>query len=485
MSVKNTNQYPNTIEDNIGYKDDFKSQKHPDYSEHFNSRLGFILISAGCAIGLGNVWRFPYIVGKNGGAIFVLIYLVFLVILGLPIMTTEFAVGRASQRTSIKSFNVLQHKPKQKWPVIGYAAMVGCYLLLSYYTMIAGWMLNYVASFAAGDFWKSSISSEELFSQLLADPTRMFIWTFIVLFITALICRLGFKKGVESVTKAMMSLLFVILILLAIRSLSLPNAVQGLKFYLVPNWSNVQKVGLANVIFDAMMQAFFTLSLGVGAMAIFGSRIGKDHRLFGESLNIGLLDTVVAMLSGLIIFPATAAFNIQTGEGPGLIFVTLPKVFVAMKGGRLFGVFFFVFMSFAALSTLIAVFENILSCFRDIFPISRRASIWINFAIILALNLPNIWSFNILSHIQPLGANSNLMDLSDFLVSSNFLPLGSVGYLLFCMSKRGWGHENFYNEVNQGKGVRLQHWTRAYMTYVLPAIVLFIWAMGYVSLFRK
>lgn len=451
--------------------------------ERFESRLGFILISAGCAIGLGNIWRFPYIVGKNGGAIFVLIYLFFLLIIGLPIMTAEFAVGRASQSTSIKSFNYLQKNDRQKWPIIGYAAMLGCYLLLSYYTMIAGWLLDYMAGFAAGRFTSSGLASEDIFGQLLQDPLRMFAWTFLILLVTALVCRLGFNKGVEKITKLMMSILLIILLILSVRSLSLPGAMQGVRFYLVPNLENFYQAGPVNVVVDAMMQAFFTLSLGVGAMAIFGSRIGKGHRLFGESLNIGALDTLVAFLSGLIIFPAAAAFNVEPGEGPGLIFVALPKIFIAMPGGNLFAVLFFIFMTFAALSTLIAVLENILSCFQDIFRVSRKVSLWINFTIILLLNIPNILGFNLWSGWQPLGPGSNIMGLADFLVSSNFLPLGSVGYLVFCMTRRGWGSENFYREVNQGKGAALPTWTRIYMTYVLPAIVLVIWLLGYLKLF--
>lgn len=451
--------------------------------ERFESRLGFILISAGCAIGLGNIWRFPYIVGKNGGAIFVLIYLFFLLIIGLPIMTAEFAVGRASQSTSVKSFNVLQKSQRQKWPIIGYAAMLGCYLLLSYYTMIAGWLLDYMAGFATGRFIGSGSTSEDLFAQLLQDPLRMFAWTFIILFVTALVCGLGFNKGVEKITKLMMSLLLVILLILGVRSLTLPGAMTGVQFYLVPNLDNFYRAGPLNVVVDAMMQAFFTLSLGVGAMAIFGSRIGKEHSLFGESLNIGTLDTLVAFLSGLIIFPAAAAYNVEPGEGPGLIFVALPKIFMAMPGGRLFAVLFFVFMTFAALSTLIAVLENILSCFQDVFKTSRQASLWINFTVILLLNVPNILGFNILSGWQPLGEGSNIMGFADFLVSSNFLPLGSVGYLIFCMTKRGWGSENFYGEVNQGKGAVLPKWTRIYMTFILPVIVLVIWLLGYIKLF--
>ncbi len=454
-------------------------------NESFSSRIGFVLVSAGCAIGLGNVWRFPFIVGKNGGALFVLIYLAFLVILGMPIMTAEFAVGRASQATAVRSFNILQKKPGQKWPLIGMMAVVGCYVLLSFYVAICGWMMAYIFKMATGQFVASGIDTGGIFTTMLSQPGPMLWWTFVTLAITVIICYIGFQKGVERITTVMMSLLFVILIVLAIRSLSLPNAVEGLKFYLVPNIDNFMTIGWQTVVFEAMNQAFFTLSLGISCMAIFGSRIDKSRRLLGESVYIGILDTTVAFMAGLIIFPAAASFGISSDQGPSLIFVTIPKIFNQMPMGTLWGSLFFVFMSFAALSTVIAVFENIISCSMDVFSLSRRKSILINGVLLFVISVPCILGFNLWSHLQPLGVGTTIMDLEDFIVSANILPLGSLGYLLFAVSNKGWGFDNFQNEANMGKGLKLPTWTKPYLRFVLPSLILFIFIMGYVAMFSK
>ncbi|NLN98373.1 MAG: sodium-dependent transporter [Eubacteriaceae bacterium] len=452
-------------------------------NENFSSRIGFILVSAGCAIGLGNVWRFPFIVGKNGGALFVLIYLVFLVILGMPIMTAEFAVGRASQATAVQSFKILQKDPGQKWSVIGKMAVVGCYVLLSFYISVCGWMMAYIAKMASGQFAAANIDTGAIFGTMLSQPVTMLWWAFATLAITVTVCYIGFQKGVERITTVLMSLLFVVMIVLMVRSLSLPNAVEGLKFYLVPNVDNFMAIGWKTVVFEAMNQAFFTLSLGISCMAIFGSRIDQSRSLLGESIHIGLLDTTVAFMAGLIIFPAAASFGIDTDQGPSLIFVTIPKIFNQMSMGSLWGSLFFVFMSFAALSTVIAVFENIISCSMDIFSFSRRKSILINGAILLIISLPCILGFNVWSHIQPLGPGSTILDLEDFIVSANILPLGSLGYLLFAVTNKGWGFESFQKEANTGAGQKLPSWTKPYLRFVLPGLILFIFAMGYVAMF--
>ncbi len=447
-----------------------------NHNERFSSRLAFLLLSAGCAIGLGNVWRFPYIVGKNGGAIFVIIYLVFLFILGIPIMITELAVGRASQTSSVKSFKVLAPNGKKSWRGIGYLALAGNYLLLSYYTVITGWILYYVYLFA-----KSSSmidDSAALFSDLLTQPSTMILWTVVVLAICAAICCLGFRGGVERITKYLMVLLFLIMVALAIKSLSLPGAVRGIKFYLVPDWQKFNEVGWLNVTVDAMMQAFFTLSLGVGAIAIFGSRIGKDRSLLNEAIHISALDTLIAITAGLIIFPAAATYNIEPGYGPSLIFITLPKIFTEMGNSQIFGTAFFIFMFFAALSTLIAVFENIITCCRDWLKISRSTSILINFVFIILLTIPNALGYNLWSGIHLLGSESTVLDFSDFLVSSNILPLGSLGYLCFSISRSGWGRDNFFAEVNTGRGLKVPVLMQKYMRLVLPFIVLAIWLLS-------
>ena len=453
--------------------------------EKFSSRLGFILISAGCAVGLGNVWRFPYITGKYGGAAFVLIYLVFLVILGLPIMVMEFSVGRASQKSAARSFHVLEPKGS-KWHFMAILAIAGNYLLMMFYTTVGGWMLAYVIKMIRGEF--TGLTPDEVggvFNGMLGQPGYMTFWMIVTVIIGFLVCSLGLQKGVERVTKFMMASLFVILIILCIRSVTLPGAAEGVRFYLIPDFHKITEYGLFEVVFAAMGQAFFTLSLGIGAMAIFGSYIAKEHTLTGESIRICTLDTIVALLAGLIIFPACFAFQVNPGEGPGLVFVTLPNIFNQMAGGRIFGTLFFIFMSFAALSTIIAVFENILSFSIDLFGWTRKKAVAVNFVAILLLSLPCVFGFNIWSAIAPLGAGSTIQDLEDFIVSNNLLPLGSLGYLLFCTSRYGWGWKSFIKEADSGKGVKFPQWSRIYVSFILPAIVLFIFIMGYVQKFVK
>lgn len=447
--------------------------------ERFSSRLGFILISAGCAIGLGNVWRFPYITGKYGGAAFVLIYLIFLIILGMPIMAMEFAVGRASRKSAARSFHVLEPKGT-KWHIEGYLAMLGNYMLMMFYTTVGGWMISYIFKMASGSF--QGLAPDQVggvFNDMLASPGSMTFWMVVAVLLAFGICSMGLQNGVERITKIMMSFLLIILIVLCIRSVTLPGASAGLQFYLIPDFGKIVENGLGEVIFAAMGQAFFTLSLGIGAMAIFGSYISRDRTLMGESVNICILDTIVALMAGLVIFPACFAFGVDPGEGPGLVFVTLPNIFNQMAAGRLWGTLFFIFMSFAALSTIIAVFENIISFGIDLWGWTRKKSVAVNLILILVLSLPCVLGFNVWSGIAPLGAGSTIQDLEDFIVSNNLLPLGSLLYLLFCTSRYGWGWDNFIAEADAGKGIKFPKWARFYVSYILPLIVLFILVMGY------
>lgn len=454
--------------------------------ERFSSRLGFILISAGCAVGLGNVWRFPYITGQYGGAAFVLFYLLFLVILGLPIMVMEFAVGRASQKSAARSFHVLEPKGS-KWHLEGYACMAGNYLLMMFYTTVGGWMIAYVFKMMFGEFQGLDADGVgAVFNGMLGQPGYMTSWMIVVVLLSFFICSLGLQNGVERITKVMMSCLFVILLILCIRSVTLPGAMEGIRFYLIPDFGKMAENGLGEAVFAAMGQAFFTLSLGIGAMAIFGSYISRDRSLTGETVNICVLDTLVALLAGLIIFPSCSAFGVDPGQGPGLVFVTLPNVFNQMAGGRLFGTLFFVFMTFAALSTIVAVFENIISFSIDLFGFRRKKAVWINVIAIVVLSMPCVLGFNAWSSFAPLGAGSTIQDLEDFIVSNNLLPLGSMVYLLFCTSRYGWGWKNFTAEADAGKGLKFPKWSRVYVSYILPVIVLFIFVMGYYQkFFRK
>lgn len=451
--------------------------------EKFSSRLGFLLISAGCAIGLGNVWRFPYIAGKYGGAAFVLLYLVFLLALGLPIMVMELSVGRASQRSIATSFDRLEPKGS-KFHLHKYSAVAGNYLLMLFYTTIAGWMLIYCKKFLKGEF--SSADAEQvtnIFTNMQASPYTMTIAMAIIVTGCFAVCSFGLKNGVEKITKFMMLCLLAIMVVLAVHSVTMPGASEGLKFYLYPDFSKLTEHGLFNAVFDAMGQAFFTLSIGMGSIAIFGSYIDKTHSLTGEAVRITLLDTGVALIAGLIIFPACFTFGVQPDSGPNLIFVTLPNVFSSMPGGQIWGFMFFVFLLFAALSTVIAVFENLISYWIDLKGWSRRKTVLINWIIVLVFSMPCVLGFNLLSGVQPLGAGSTIMDLEDFIISNNILPLGSLIYLLFCTRCYGWGWDNFLKEANSGKGLSFPKGIRFYVTYILPLIVLFIFIQGYISKF--
>lgn len=451
--------------------------------EKFGSRLGFILISAGCAIGLGNVWRFPYITGKYGGAAFVLIYLVFLVLLGLPIMVMEFAVGRASQASVAMSFDRLEPLGT-KWHWYKWFGMAGNYLLMMFYTTIGGWILLYVFKMAGGEFeGKNADEIAGVFGNLMEKPGLMTICMIVVVAVCFGIVCMGLQKGVEKITKKMMILLLALMVILAIRSATLPGAGEGIRFYLLPDFKKAAESGMKEVIFAAMGQSFFTLSLGIGAIAIFGSYIDKKRRLTGEAVCVTVLDTCVALIAGMIIFPACFAFGVQPDSGPSLIFITLPNIFNSMSGGRIWGTLFFLCMLFAAASTVIAVFENIIAFAMDLTNCSRAKAVVINLIAIVILSLPCILGFNVLSGFQPLGAGSNVLDLEDFIVSNNLLPLGSLVYLLFCTSRYGWGWKKFCEEANAGEGIKFPKWTRIYVSYILPLIVLFIFVQGYWSKF--
>ena len=451
--------------------------------EKFGSRLGFILISAGCAIGLGNVWRFPYITGKYGGAAFVLIYLVFLVLLGLPIMVMEFAVGRASQASVAMSFDRLEPLGT-KWHWYKWFGMAGNYILMMFYTTIGGWILLYVFKMAGGEFeGKNADEIAGVFGNLMEKPGLMTICMILVVAVCFGIVCMGLQKGVEKITKKMMILLLALMVILAIRSATLPGAGEGIRFYLLPDFKKAAESGLKEVIFAAMGQSFFTLSLGIGAIAIFGSYIDKKRRLTGEAVCVTVLDTCVALIAGMIIFPACFAFGVQPDSGPSLIFITLPNIFNSMSGGRIWGTLFFLCMLFAAASTVIAVFENIIAFAMDLTNCSRAKAVVINLIAIVILSLPCILGFNVLSGFQPLGAGSNVLDLEDFIVSNNLLPLGSLVYLLFCTSRYGWGWKKFCEEANAGEGIKFPKWTRIYVSYILPLIVLFIFVQGYWSKF--
>ncbi len=451
--------------------------------ERLGSRLGFILLSAGCAIGIGNVWKFPYMVGQNGGGVFVLLYLFFLIILGIPVMTIEFSLGRASQKSPVRLYQQLEPKGS-KWHYHGYVAMAGNYLLMMFYTSVAGWMIQYFLALASGKFEGLSAQQVgEAFEAVCANPGTMVGFMALVVVLGFFVCSFGLQKGLERVTKYMMIALLIIMVILAVNSFTMDGAKEGLSFYLKPDLGKMQEIGILRVVVGAMTQAFFTLSLGIGAMAIFGSYIGKERSLLGESVNVAILDTFVALVSGLIIFPACFTYNVEVGAGPSLIFVTLPNVFNHMSMGNLWGALFFVFMTFAALSTVLAVFENILSCCMDLFGWSRKKACFINGVLLLILSLPCALGFNVLSGIHPLGGSSNFLDLEDFLVSNLILPVGSLIFVLFAVGKRGWGWKRFMAEANAGRGLKVKNWMRGYMTYVLPVIILAILIIGLVTYF--
>lgn len=446
--------------------------------ESFKSRLGFLLVSAGCAIGIGNVWRFPYVTGQNGGGIFVLFYLIFLVIMGLPVLTMELAVGRASRKSAVLGYKELEKKGS-KWHIHGWVAIFGCCMLMMYYTTVSGWMVTYFFKFLTGSF-KSGMTTEDTaqaFSNLLGDPKQMAFWMILTVVVGFLVCSRGLQNGLEKISKFMMTALLLLIVVLAVHSLTLSNAAAGVKFYLVPNTEAVAAVGLKNVITAAMNQAFFTLSLGVAAMEIFGSYMGKDHTLAGEGVRICALDTFVAIMAGLIIFPACFSYNVEVNAGPSLIFITLPNVFINMSGGRIWGSLFFLFMTFASFSTVIAVFENIMSFCMDMFGWSRNKAALINCIVILIASLPCVLGYNVWSNLHLIGGR-DVLDSEDFIVSNLLLPIGSLIYLLFCVTKWGWGFEKYCEEANTGDGIKISRKLRPYFQFILPILIVFILIQG-------
>ena len=445
--------------------------------EKLKSRLGFILISAGCAIGIGNVWKFAYMAGQGGGGFFVLLYLLFLVMLGIPIMSMEFAVGRASQKSPAQAYKALE-KAGQKWHIHGYIALIGNYLLMMFYTTVAGWMLYYFYLTSTGKFVGLNTDGvANVFSEMLQKPVTMTICMLIIVVVGFFICSIGLQNGLEKVTKVMMVALLAIMVILAINSFFMKGAKEGLSFYLIPSIERAKAAGIGNTAVGAMNQAFFTLSIGIGAMAIFGSYIGKERKLTGEAISITILDTFVAIVAGLIIFPACFAFGVDPGEGPGLVFVTLPNVFNAMAGGRIWGTFFFLFMTFASFSTIIAVFENIMSFCMDMFGWNRKKAALVNCVIILIASMPCVLGYNVWSDLHLIGGR-DVLDSEDFIVSNLLLPGGSLIYLLFCVTKWGWGFDNYLEEANTGKGLKIAKGLKPYFQFVLPVLILFILIQG-------
>ena len=448
--------------------------------EHLGSRLGFILLSAGCAIGIGNVWKFPYITGQNGGAIFVLIYLACLILLGLPVMAMEFAMGRAAQKSPVKMYQEL--KPNSKWSIHGWLCLLGNVVLLMCYCTITGWMIQYFVDTAAGKFaGLDTAGIGAMFSAMTQNTGSMTFYTILVVLLGTVVCSFSLQGGLERISKIMMTALLSIMLLLAVNSCMLDGAAEGLKFYLMPDWDNFIKAGPANVLVAAMNQSFFSLSLGIGAMAIFGSYLKKERTLLGEAVNVVCLDTFVAFTAGLIIFPACSAFGVEADSGPGLVFITLPNIFNNMVGGRIWGSLFFVFMSFAALSTVFAVFENIVACVRDLTDWERKKACLITGISLCVLCMPCVLGFTVLSNVQILGLS--IMDFEDFLVNNILLPMGSLIFALFCLSRYGWGWNAFVQEANEGKGLKIAKWMRGYMTYVVPAIISFIFIYGLYKFF--
>ena len=446
--------------------------------ESFKSRLGFLLVSAGCAIGIGNVWRFPYVAGQNGGGFFVLLYLIFLVSMGLPVLTMELAVGRASRKSAVMGYKALE-KPGSKWHIHGWSCILGCYVLMMYYTTVCGWMISYFFKFLTGEF-KPGMNADQVgaaFGGLLASPGQMGAWMAVSVVAGFFVCSKGLQDGLEKISKFMMVALMVLILVLAVHSLVLPGAGEGLKFYLVPSVDKIQEVGIRNVVTAAMNQAFFTLSLGIAAMEIFGSYMSKDHTLPGEAASICGLDTFVALMAGMIIFPACFSYGVQPDAGPSLIFVTLPNVFVNMAGGRLWGTLFFLFMTFASFSTVIAVFENLIAGCIDNFGWSRKKAVLFNGSLILIASLPCVFGYNIWSDLHLIGGR-DVLDTEDFLVSNILLPGGSLVYLLFCVSRRGWGFDNYLEEVNRGKGMKMSGKLKWYFMTLLPILILIILIQG-------
>ena len=442
--------------------------------ERLSSRLGFIMLSAGCAIGCGNVWKFPWMCGQNGGGSFMLLYILCLLVLGLPVMVMEFAVGRAAQASPIYMYQRLE-KPGQRWGLFGVISLIGNIALMAFYTVVTGWILYYFVKFLTGS------NADFGFAQMIADPGLNVTYLLVVVIAAFVLLSFNLQGGLERVTKYMMSALLVLMLVLAVHSLTFAGAAEGLRFYLVPDFSAID----GGVIVAAMNQAFFSLSVGMGGMAIFGSYIGKDHSLVGESLHVIFLDPFVAVLAGIIIFPACFTYGLEVTAGPSLLFDTMAGVFGNMAGGRWWGALFFLFMTFASFSTVIAVFENIIACARENFGWDRRRACLVGAAALVVLGLPCALGYNVLSGLQPLGEGTAILDLEDFLVSNNILPLGSIVYVLFCACKNGWGWESFMDEANAGEGLKFPNGIRLYVKYILPLIILFVFVMGYLSMFSK
>ena len=451
--------------------------------ERFGSRIGFILVSAGCAIGIGNVWKFPYLAGANGGAAFILIYLVFLLILGIPIMASEFALGRGSGKSIGSALKVLQPKGTN-WSKYGPMALAGNYILMFFYTMVAGWMLYYCYKMITGQL--AGLNPDQVaadFGGMLGSTGTLVGWTIAVIILAFGVCALGLQKGVEGVTKVMMTMLLVLMVIMAIRSCTLNGAGEGLKYYLVPDFKRLAENGIGNVCFAAMGQAFFTLSVGIGSMTIFGSYLDKDRSLFGEAVTITALDTFVALVAGLIVIPSCFAYGVEPGAGPSLVFISLPNIFNEMTGGRIWGSLFFLFLSFAAMSTVIAVFENLIGFWKDLWNVERKKASMYNIVIVILGSMPCVLGFNIWAGVHPFGPESAIMDLEDFIVSNNLLPMGSLLIVLFCCTKYGWGWENFLKEANEGKGLKFPA-IKGYMMFVLPAIILVVYVKGCIDFFH-
>jgi len=447
--------------------------------EGFKSRLGFILVSAGCAIGIGNVWKFPYVAGQNGGGLFVLVYLLFLAVLGIPILTMELSLGRASRKSLVKAYKKLEPKGS-KWHIHGWFSLAGNYLLMMFYTSVSGWMVDYGWKFATGGFkGVTAEGADKVLSDMLSNPIELTIFMAITVILGFAVCAGGVKNGLERVSKWMMIALLVLIVVLAVNSVFLENSAEGLRFYLMPDFSSIEKVGLFNIVSAAMSQAFFTLSLGIGSMQIFGSYMSKDHTLAGEAIRITVLDTFVAIMSGLIIFPACFSFGVEPTQGPSLIFVTLPKIFINMPAGRLWGTLFFLFMSFASFSTLTAVFENIISSCMDNFGWSRKKSTLLNCVFMLVMSMPCLLGFNVLSGVQLFGLD--ILGMEDFIVSKLLLPLGSLIILLFCSFRFGWGFDNYLKETNTGEGMKMPKALAPYFKYVLPLLLLFVFVTGFIQ----
>lgn len=454
--------------------------------ERLSSRLGFLLVSAGCAIGLGNIWRFPYITGKYGGAAFVIIYIISLLVVGIPILIMEFSIGRAGQRDIAGSYKVLEKKG-HKWHIIGYVQIIGCLILMMFYTTVAGWSIIYSFYMLIGKI--DNLSAEgvgELFGATIANPYISIAGLFVTVLLATIICFIGLQKGVEKYSKFMMSSLFVIVVILIIRSITLPNAIEGVKFYLLPDLGKMFNGGIENffeVVYAAVGQAFFTLGIGIGSMTIFGSYIGKERTITNETLIIVVLDTLIAFLSGLVIFPASFAFGVNPGEGPGLAFVTLPNIFNSMPLSRVWGLLFFVFLSMAALTTVITVFENLIAFTMSEFNLKRNISSVIVGIVVFVLGSTTALGFNVLSFIEPMGKGTSFLDLYDFIVTYNLVELGGVYIIIFCVSKYGWGWNNFIKEADMGMGIKFPQFTRVYITYILPVIIFIIFIINYIVKF--